>query len=303
MATFNQLFQNATTFESIEFELETLHEAAEAVSTAQFDVNPKRVEALVKSILKAGSLWVAPVVAVLDDVYYLVSGRHRLFAIDHISTNYRINNKGTVVKVNLENPEVYADFEPIFGEVDVQVITCEDKVALNELIIAYNGSRSMTAAEKATATVDAGKASNLTAKKLRWSEMLRDMFPITITQQSALQIAGALFSGKGYTPGAVRATPEQLEQMAQSFSAWFAAQPEGCLPTNFSRSTAEIWGMFIPTVLESFNAAIPEKVAAVKVARVAKGNKMLEELQAQLAAMQQEKAALQAQLTANGIQA
>jgi fatty acid-binding protein DegV len=61
--------------------------------------------------------------------------------------------------------------------------------------------------------------------------------------------------------------------------------------------------MFIPTVLESFNAAIPEKVAAVKVARVAKGNKMLEELQAKLVAMQQEKAALQAQLTANGIQA
>jgi hypothetical protein len=130
--------------------------------------------------------------------------------------------------------------------------------------------------------------------------MLRDMFPITITQQSALQIAGALFSGKGYTPGAVRATPEQLEQMARSFSAWFAAQPEGCLPTNFSRSTAEIWGMFIPTVLESFNQALPEKVAAVKVARVAKGNKMLEELQAQLATMQAEKAALQAQL---GIQA
>lgn len=296
MATFNELFQSAATFESTAFDLDTLHAAAEAVSTAQFEVNPKRVETLVKSILKAGSLWVAPVVAVLDDVYYLVSGRHRLWAIDHISENYRINHANKLIQINLDNPEVYADFEPIFGKVDVQVITVSDRVALNELIIAYNGSRSMTAAEKATATVDAGKASDLTAKKLRWSEQLRDVFPIAITQQSALQIAGALFSSKGYTPGANRATPEQLEQMATAFAAWFAAQPDETLPTNFARSTAAIWGLFIPTVLEAFNAAIPEKVAAVKVARVAKGNQMLAELQAQLEAAT-------AKLAANGIQA
>lgn len=299
MTTFNELFQSTATFESTTFDLDTLHEAAEAVSTAQFEVNPKRVEALVKSILKAGSLWVAPVVAVLDDVYYLVSGRHRLWAIDHISENYRINHVNKVIKINLDNlskdEQWYDDFEPIFGKVDVQVITVGDRVALNELIIAYNGSRSMTAAEKATATVDAGKASDLTAKKLRWSEQLRDVFPVAITQQSALQIAGALFSSKGYTPGASRATPEQLEQMATAFAAWFAAQPDDTLPTNFARNTADVWGMFIPTVLESFNAAIPAKVAAVKVTRVAKGNQMLAELQAQLAAVN-------AKLVAHGIQ-
>jgi hypothetical protein len=264
--------------------METLQAAADAVSTAQFDVNDKRVESLVKSIVKDGNLWVAPTVAVLDDTYYLVSGRHRVAAIEYICYNYRINNVGKLIRINHENPEVFAEFERVTPEVECSVVTVTDKVALNALIVAYNGSRSMTAAEKATATVDAGRASDLTAKKLHWSSMLRDLFPVNITQQTALQFAGCLFSSKGYTPGANRATPEQLETVATAFATWYeTASLQAEFPTNISREYTTVWAMFAPSVMEGFNAAVPAK-AEPKAKAIGKAEQMIAELQAQLMA-------------------
>jgi hypothetical protein len=285
MALFSELLQSSAQVNGGAFlELATLQQAAESVSTAQFEVNFKRVEALVKSIIKDGNLWVAPVVAVLDDVYYLVSGRHRVEAVEHICYNYRLNNVGKMVRVNHENPEVFADFERITGEIECSVVTVSDKTALNALIVAYNGSRSMTAAEKATANVDAGRASDLTAKKLQWSSMLRELFPINITQQTALQFAGCVFSSKGYTPAATRATPEQLEAIAVAFAAWYStASTQVDFPTNISREYAAVWAMFVPSVMESFNAAVPAK-AEPKAKAISKAEQMIAELQAQLIA-------------------
>jgi hypothetical protein len=283
MALFSELLQSSAQVNGGAFlELATLQQAADAVSTAQFEVNSKRVDALVKSIVKDGNLWVAPTVAVLDDVYYLVSGRHRIEAVEHICYNYRLNNVGKMVRINHENPEVFADFERITGEIECSVVTVSDKTALNALIVAYNGSRSMTAAEKATANVDAGRASDLTAKKLQWSSMLRELFPATITQQTALQFAGCLFSSKGYTPAANRATPEQLEAIAVAFAAWYStASLQADFPTNISREYAAVWAMFAPSVMESFNAAVPAK-AEPKAKAITKAEQMIAELQAQL---------------------
>jgi hypothetical protein len=285
MALFSELLQSSAQVNGGAFlELETLQAAADAVSTAQFDVNDKRVESLVKSIVKDNNLWVAPTVAVLDDTYYLVSGRHRVAAIEHICYNYRINNAGKFIRINHENPEVFQDFERVTAEVECSVVTVTDKTALNALIVAYNGSRSMTAAEKATANVDAGRASDLTAKKLQWSSMLRDLFPVNITQQTALQFAGCLFSSKGYTPGANRATPEQLETVATAFATWYeTASLQAYFPTNISREYATVWAMFVPGVMEAFNAAVPAK-AEPRAKAITKAEQMIAELQAQLMA-------------------
>lgn len=285
MTTFSELFQLGAQFEGTVFDILALQEATENVSTAQFDTNSKKVDALVKSFIKDGNLWVAPTVAVLDDIYYLVSGRHRVEAIEQLCMNYCINNRGTVIKMDANNPEVYADFDRITSDsIICNVVTVQDKVGLNALIVAHNGSRSMTAAEKATTNIDAGKASALTTLKMAWSRRLRDAFPVNITQQTALQFAGSLFNKRGVTPDAERATPEQLEAVIAAFCGYIQAEEQaGTLTPTIARDYASVWADFIPTIMESFNAAIPAKVEkVVKAKALSKAEEMIAELQAQL---------------------
>lgn len=88
----------------------------------QYEVNERKVAAIEKNLRQTGLLLINPVVATLNGTNYVVSGRHRAEALCNL---------------------VGRDYK-----VEVDHVNVDSEKQLLELVIAYNSSRSMSAAEK-----------------------------------------------------------------------------------------------------------------------------------------------------------
>jgi len=303
MVKFNELFQtqvNAGASQVLTYE--EMQDAIAATSTAQVEVIESRVESLVKAIVKDGQLWIAPTVAMIngEPTVYNVSGRHRSEAAREICERYVVNAKGKVVPADKVGES--DDYEEIEFALDCNVITVPDKVALNAVILAFNGSRSVTAFEKLVSRSDAGIATPAEDVKYSFSvELYNAISPyVRITMQTCTAIATSVLAMAG--TAAKYATIEQLQELAAHFGEAVKANPTG-VPSNFARNFKE-WSTPIAETQvtgidkegDEYDTTLIEEWSSrlAKPTKAKKGSKT-EQLAAQLAA-------LQAQLAQLGVQ-
>ena len=245
--TFAQLFQTRIISDAyMTAKLSTLLVAVDNASTAQYALNTKKAEALVKSIVKTGSLLIAPLMAQLNDVDHIVSGRHRVWAANYICTHYGVNAKGQVV---LKSDTL--TLEPIEGEMLIDLCEVTDMSTLAALILAENGSRTMSAPETAAVKASGGYATPGDLLKLRFAPFLDNNLtlcdvsgaPIKITAITLGQIAGKIATAVKTLSSA---TDEQLDTVASNLNE-FLNSDDVELPTKF----AQHFSPFIAEFLES----------------------------------------------------
>lgn len=233
--TFAQLFQTRITSDSyISADIADLLVASENASTAQYALNSKKAQALVKSIVKTGSLLIAPLMAQLNGVDHIVSGRHRTYAADYICKNYGVNAKGQVV----EKSDVLT-LEPIEGEMLIDQCEVTDMATLAALILAENGSRTMSAPETAAVKASGGYATPGDKLKLRFAPFLdnnltlcdKEGTPIKVTAITLGQIAGKIATA---VKSLGSATDEQLDTIASNLNE-FLNSDDAELPTKFAQ--------------------------------------------------------------------
>jgi uncharacterized protein with GYD domain len=155
--TFAQLFQNKVSFMGMTPQVVTiaeLEEAAHRVSTHQVPLIATRVATIKSNIVKTKQLWQVLVLARITESGedYLVHGRHRTAAIAEICNNYGVTASGKIVELGrfdkdgqpIPNPD-HTKIEPAVSVLRVVVPDMETLSALQET---FNGSRSMSPAEK-----------------------------------------------------------------------------------------------------------------------------------------------------------
>lgn len=247
MYSFATLFQTGITSDAYQLaSIEDLLVASENASTAQYPLNPKKVDAILKSVVKTKQLLIAPLMAGLDGVDHTVSGRHRTAVAALICKNYGVNAKGVVVPwtdaavLERISPEMYIDY-------------CEvtSRAVLAALILAENGSRTMTGPEKASVTDYGGYATPGDKFKLRMSPILDNNLticdesgkPIKVTAITLGQISGKLLST---VKTLAYATDEQLETVASNLNEYLNSD-DVALPAKF----AQYFASFIVEFLEA----------------------------------------------------
>ena len=247
---FFQLFQTHVQSESyVEATVTDLLTASANASTAQYPINEKKALALVKSIVKTGSLLIAPLMAGLNEVDHIVSGRHRTWAADYICKNYGVNAKGLVT---LKTDTV--TLEPIEPTMLIDYCTVTDAATLAGLILAANGSRTMSGPETAAVKASGGYATPGDKFKLRFSPVLDNNLtlcdeggmPIKVTSITLGQIAGKMLST---VKSLSSATDEQLETVASNLNEYLNSD-DVSLPTKFAQYYASFIVEFLSEVIE-----------------------------------------------------
>jgi hypothetical protein len=257
MTNFNVKFQAATQTRYFAYAtIDQLKAAAAAVSTAQEPIIQSRVDTIVRGIVKQGQLWQYPVIAILNDVGHLVSGRHRAVAIATICENYYINATGKLTLI----PEggMPAEGDAIDGNVVCEYIEVSSKEVLAHLQESFNGSRSMTPAEKLTVKASYAKLTSGEAVKQKFARLL--VAAIDCTFQTGLSIAtnvGTKASGMQY------ATDAQLELLTAEFVE-YTENNEESVPTNMAREYKVLVDAVCYQEVEAFNAqGEPESMALI----------------------------------------
>jgi hypothetical protein len=271
MTDFNTQFQSAT--ETRYFGIATIDQlkaAAAAVSTAQEPIIQSRVDVIIRSIVKQGQLWQQPVIAIMNNVGHLVSARHRGVAIATICENYYINATGKLTLI----PEggMPSEGSRINGNVMCEYIEVTSKEALAHLQESYNGSRSMTPAEKLTVKASYAKLTPGEAVKQKFARLL--VAAIDCTFQTGLSIAtnvGTKASGMQY------ATEAQLELLTAEFVEYIENNEES-VPSNMAREYKVLVDAVCYQEVEAFDAqGEPESMALINewASKLAKPTKVV----------------------------
>jgi hypothetical protein len=248
---FSDLFQYTIKSDSyVRMTLEDLLEASAHASTAQYPLNQKKVDSIVKSVLKGGSLLVAPMNASLLGVGHLVSGRHRIEAARTIINSYGINAKG---KAELKTEVNAASLTPIGHEILVDTVEVDSPVTLAALILAMNESRTMSAPEKASVKNEGGYATPGDRFKLRFMPFLEQNLnladtegkPIVVTPITLAQIAGKFATA---IKNLSAATDEQLNTIAGHLNEYLCDECD--LPTKFAQYYSEHVADFLGHAVE-----------------------------------------------------
>jgi hypothetical protein len=282
--------------------LDQLKEAAHNVSTAQEPIIDSRVKTITKEIIKDGELWLRPTVAVFDDTHFLVDGRHRNEALDDIATNYYVNALGKIVAI----PEggIPAGGSAIDPLINCNVIKCFSMKTVARLQMAYNGSRSMTPAEKLLVKASSTK---LTPSEIVKQSLARKLqTALGVTFQTGLSMASRI-SAKVKT--FIYSTEEQLDELVEMFADYIEAHPEN-VPGSMSREYKVLVDNVIYqqvsgfdeegnartiSILESWASSVskPEKKAPAS-----KTNRMAKQLAVAMQLLKQSGLELPAELTA-----
>lgn len=243
------------------FTLDELETASELSSLSQVPLVETRVNKLVKDIAKQKQLFQFPVVAyvaVEDDEepeYHLVSGRHRIAAIAEIVRNWGETASGTWTQVVTEAQRETGALSFVEGIVEVLLIECADKRTLGELVLTYNGSRSMTAAESSLTNIESGSASKRCKFQTGLATDLHVSVP-SLSFQSCFTVASKLIGVKRlcketgehtYTgmPYLEAASDDAVAEVVVQFTHWFAIASEaGTLPSNMARNVVSIVAQF-----------------------------------------------------------
>ena len=250
MTSFAELFQTKITSDAyVEASIADLIVASENASTAQYALNDKKAAALVKSIVKTGSLLIAPLMARLGEVEHIVSGRHRVWSANYICSNYGINAKGQVV---LKSDVL--TLEPIEPVMFIDQCEVADNATLAALILAENGSRTMSAPETASVKASGGYATEGDKFKLRFSPFLdnnlticdSDNAPIKVTQITLGQIAGKFSTACKHIASA---TDEQLDTIASNLNEYLNDE-DVALPTKFAQHFAPFIAEFLDSEVD-----------------------------------------------------
>lgn len=244
--SFCDLFQTAVQSDSyIEVDLDTLLTASSEASLAQYALNTKKVDALVKSLVKGAPLYIAPQLASLNGKDYTVSGRHRTSAADIICRLYGINAKGKVELKTEAN-----DLQPIARRIRVDMVVVDSFEHLAALIMANNESRTMTAPEKASVKSFGGYASAGDKFKLRFSPILAEALSLTDEEGGVITVTavtlGAIATKIGAAvKGLSGASDELLATVASHLNEYL--NDECVLPVKF----AQFHGSFVKDFLNN----------------------------------------------------
>jgi hypothetical protein len=259
MSDFCSLFQSNISSDSyIEYDLADLLEASSQASTAQYPLNAKKVDSVVKSVVKSGNLLIAPMIASFEGKDYTVSGRHRTEAARIICEKYGINAKGKVV---LKDEVV--TLEPITPRVRVDYVVVKDLATLSALILASNESRTMTGPEKSSVKTFGGYATPGDKFKLRFSPILSKALsltdeggqPIVVTAITLASIASKCAS---VIKPLKSATDDQLRILASHLNEYL--NDDCALPVKF----AQYHGSFIADFLSNDVELVDEDGEAVQ---------------------------------------
>jgi hypothetical protein len=243
----NTFFQSQTASNcDVTLTIDELLAAADAVSTAQEPVIEARAGVIMKAIVKDKQLWVRPTVAQFAGQDFLVSGRHRVTALARLASLYYVNAVNAVLPIPEGGiPEGGVAITPI---VNCDVVVCQSMRAVAKLQESFNGSRSMTAAEKMLVKQSFSK---LTPTELAKQSLARKLqAAIGVTFQTGLAIATRL-SSKVKT--FIYATDDQLTALAEIFQDYIAANPTN-VPSNMAREYGTLVDAVIYAETEGFNA-------------------------------------------------
>jgi hypothetical protein len=308
--TFASLFQSRVTVlgQSL-VTLAQLREASVAASNHQFAVNPTKVKSIFTSLKKDGQLWVMPTVAYVkpaqgeEPKYRLVSGRHRDAGIEQLLTEYGLNASGKLTKRTETNA---TDLTDITDTVLCQVVECADEVALNQYLIAQNGSRSMSEPEKKTVLASCVKLTSLQQFKLNFGKLISEGITLPNGGNISLVTAGQIV---GMVTKAIGSKTEHMStEVQQEFVDTFQEfldENSDSVPSNFALKFREIVEPFFSMAAGTSFDADGDSVDIVFIqhiadsitepAKVAKGSKSkTEDAAATIAALQAQIAALMA---------
>lgn len=303
MFAFNSKFQQSVKFHEIAtFSLHTLALALEQASNHQFPVNPTKVGAIVKSLVK-GELLVAPKLAFITgepEVLHIVSGRHRVSAIKQFVEQYGVKADGKVVAITEAKKE---NVDRIEGTVECCVYEVPNLATLGALMMAENGSRSMSSAERAVVKLRGAVATPGEMLKVRISNIFITAIP-QLTAPTAMSIAAKLTTA---VKGIKSATNETIEGIAETFSEYMTENPKA-VPSNLARD----YGLLVDAVfsltmvyednngdeitdtyLNYLNYAIPV-VTKEKASKTKESAAVVTEMMKQIAELQQELQAVRA---------
>lgn len=301
MFAFNAKFQQSVKFHDVAtYPLSTLQQALDQASNHQFPVNPTKVGAIVKSLVK-GELLIAPKLAFITgepDVLHIVSGRHRVSAVAQFVAEYGIKADGKVVAITEANRD---NVDRIDGTIECTVYEVPNLATLGALMMAENGSRSMNSAEKAVVKLRGAVATPGEMLKVRISNVFITAIP-SLTAPTAMAIAAKLVTA---VKGIKSASNETIEGIADTFSEYMTENPQ-LVPSNLAREYGQLVDAVFALEMEYeddngeevtsdyvtyLNHAIPV-VVAEKKSKVKESDAVVKEMMAQIAALQQE---LQAQ--------
>lgn len=235
MATFATLFQSAVSYpDLVSFHIDDLIDAVSNASNRQYAIIETKVKPIVTSFKKGDALLIPPVLATVQsedhEVYHCVSGRHRISAIAQFIREYGVTPTGKYALLTPDNPSL----ETIDPTVNVRVVKVKDIAGLSALMMAENGSRSMTSAEKITLKSVGNLATPGEAFKLKIANGIKGVLP-ELTEQTCLDMAANLNTkiGKDFK----HVTAEQLEYLLRSMAEFLDENREntGVVPTNMAR--------------------------------------------------------------------
>lgn len=238
---FAALFQDRVIYSS-PLEVVPLYElklAAEASCTAQEPVKFSRVKALVTAILKDKQLWQPPKLVYITDTQETIAfgGRHRTEAIGIICRDYVVAPTGAVVPRSAAT----ADCEEIEPTVAVIRATVRTRAEAASLLTSDNSSRSMTTAEKLYTEEFASTLTALAALKLGMTRHISGTHvylngeSLEISTQTIKTMVSALIKAMGQKK-ALAMTEVQIDELCTEFSDFLEDSDNSqSWDTNFSR--------------------------------------------------------------------
>lgn len=217
------ILQNQTVGNHETMTLDELNQAATNVSTAQEPIITARAATIAKEIAKSKQLWVAPTVARFDNTNFLVSGRHRVAALTELVNTHGLDAKGLLCAyannkwAGAGEPPALTPLTPL---VNVEVIECHSMKAVAALQMAYNGSRSMTAAEKLV--VKASHTKLTPSEAVKQSMARKFQAACGVTFQTGLAMATAMGTK---IKGMIYITDAQQNEAVDEVANWMNANP------------------------------------------------------------------------------
>lgn len=258
MTSFATLFQRSIQSDAyIEVPISKMVEASTRSSIAQYPLNEGNVQRMIKSVLKAGVLYITPQVASFNNNDFTVSGRHRIEMARRMCAHYGINAKGKVELITEANRGSLEIIEPTML---IDYLVVDSMATLSGLILAANGSRTMTAPETASVKLLGGYATPSDKVKLRFAPFLLANLelvdgggaPIKVSTVTAGQIAGKILT-KVKNLG--QASDEQLDMIASQLNEFLNDEDNALvLPTTW----AQHHGFFITAFLDHVPSIVDE---------------------------------------------
>lgn len=253
MASFASLFQYEIGSDAyVEVKVDAMVQAAARSSIAQYALNEGNVTKTVKDVIKKGILYMTPQVASYNGSDYMVSGRHRTEVARRICAHYGLDAKN---KVQLITEANRADLQVIEPLMRVDYLTVDNMETLSGLILAANGSRTMTAPETASVKLLGGYATPSDKIKLRFAPFILANLelvdgggmPITTSAVTAGQIAGKILTRVKNLAGA---TDEQLDMIASQLQEFLTDEDNGfVLPTTWAQHNAPFIVSFLDHIV------------------------------------------------------